>query len=374
MKFLHLSDLHIGRRLYGYSLLDDQRETLMRLVSLADECDAVLLAGDIYDRFSPSAEAVRLASDFLVALGSTGKPIFAVSGNHDSAEQVAYCRGLLESRGVFISPAFDGKLCRHTLRDEHGEIDVILMPFIKPATVRPFCPSVSSYENAASFALGTVPLDPNRRSVLVAHQFVTGAECCESETISIGGLDQLGASLFDGFDYVALGHLHSPQSLKGGRVRYSGSPLKYSLSEAHQRKCATIANLGAKGELSIETREIVPPHQMRLEHSTLAELCAPENYSEDYVYATLTDQSTPLDPIGSLRAVYPNLLGMRLESMEISSDASYTELDSAESKTPLDHFISFYTAQHGGREPDEARIKLMSEIIERAEVRAHETD
>lgn len=374
MRLLHISDLHIGRRLYGYSLLDDQRHTLGELAALARECDAVLIAGDIYDRFTPSAETVRLASDFFVALGGTGKPVFAISGNHDSAEQVAYCRELLASGGVYVAPAFGGALVRHTLRDEYGEVDIVLMPFLKPSTVRPYSADAATCEDAARFVLSTAPLDPTRRSVLVAHQFVTGAEVCESETLSLGGLDRLGASVFDGFDYAALGHLHSPQSLMGGRVRYCGSPLKYSLSEVRQKKSATIVTLREKGSVEIEARPITPLRETRIARGALRELCAPERHSDDYVFAVLTDEAAPLDPIGSLRVNYPNLLGMKLESREYASGEVYAEADEAEGKSPLDHFMDFYAAQHGGREPDEARVKLMKSVLEKAEVSARETD
>lgn len=370
MRFLHISDLHIGRRLYEHSLLQDQRQALMELAGLAGECDAVLIAGDIYDRFTPSAEATRLASDFFVELSRADKPVFMISGNHDSAEQVAYCRELLAGCGVYAAPAFDGSLRVHTLADEHGEVDIVLMPFLKPAMVRHYRADIASCEDAVRFALSTAPTNPSRRRVLVAHQFVTGAQCCDSETLSLGGLQQVSTQAFDGFDYVALGHLHSPQELCGGIVRYCGSPLKYSLSEARQSKSATIATLKRKGELSIETRDITPPRELRVARGELRELCSPALYSEDYVYASLTDTEPPLDPIGALRVNYPNLLGMRLEALEAGEGETLVDIEAAEGKSPLEHFVDFYTAQHGGRAPDEARVRLMRELIDSAEAKA----
>ena len=200
MRFLHLSDLHIGRRLNGFSLLEDQRTVLGQAVKLAEECDAVLLAGDLYDKPQPPAEAIRVVSDFLVALRGLGKPVFAVSGNHDAPEQVAYCHELLGRCGVFLSPAFDGALHGHTLRDAYGEVRVWLMPFLRPSAVRPYFENVRTFEDAVRAALSTVAREPDMRHVLVAHQYVTGAETCDSEILSLGGTDQVGASLFDGFD------------------------------------------------------------------------------------------------------------------------------------------------------------------------------
>ena len=247
MRFLHLSDLHIGRRLSGISLLDDQRAVLAQAVEMAGECDAVLLAGDLYDKPQPPSEAIRAVSDFLVALRKLEKPVFAVSGNHDAPEQVAYCRELLGRCGVFLSPAFDGRLHGHTLRDACGEVRVWLMPFLRPSAVRPYFEDVRTFEDAVRAALSTAVREPGVRHVLVAHQYVTGAATCDSEALSLGGADQVSASLFEGFDYVALGHLHSPQKLCGGRVRYCGSPLKYSLSEERQRKAALLVDLGPEG-------------------------------------------------------------------------------------------------------------------------------
>ena len=208
MRFLHLSDLHVGRRLSGLSLLEDQRVVLGQAVEMAGDCDAVLLAGDLYDKPQPSAEAIRVMSDFLVSLRRLGKPVFAVSGNHDAPEQVAYCRELLGECGVFLSPVFDGALRRHVLRDAYGAVEVYLMPFLRPSAVRPFFGEVRTFEDAVRAALSTVAPASDARRVLVAHQYVRGGVTCDSELLSLGGADEVSAALFDGFDYVALGHLH----------------------------------------------------------------------------------------------------------------------------------------------------------------------
>ena len=367
MRFLHLSDLHIGRRLNGFSLLEDQRAVLEEALAMASECDAVLLAGDLYDKAQPSAEAIRLLSDFLVRLSRMEKLVFAVSGNHDSAEQVAYCRELLGACGVWVSPVFDGTLSCHTLQDEWGEVCMWLMPFLRPASVRPFAPDVKTYEDAVRFALSTADLNDGRRHVLVAHQYVSGAEVCESEMRLIGGIDQVGLGAFDGFDYVALGHLHSPQQLDGGRVCYAGSPMPYSLSEEKQRKAALMITLQQKGSLSVEKHPFHPRHVLRTVTGTLAQVSDPENYSEDYVYAVLTDEGTLMDPLGALRLTYPRLIGMRIQNSRTNEEAAAIENIDAESLSPLEHFSAFYEAQNHQQSLDERRIAMMKKIIEEAE-------
>lgn len=376
MRFLHLSDLHIGRRLSGISLLDDQRAVLAQAVEMAGECDAVLLAGDLYDKPQPPAEAIRVVSDFLVALRRLEKPVFAVSGNHDAPEQVAYCRELLDRCGVFLSPAFDGRLYGHTLRDAHGEVRVWLMPFLRPSAVRPYFEDVCTFEDAVRAALSTAVREPGVRHVLVAHQYVTGAATCDSETLSLGGADQVSASLFEDFDYVALGHLHSPQKLCGGRVRYCGSPLKYSLSEEHQRKAALLVDLGPEGLRGVEERPFVAPHDLRTARGALAQLTAPECASEDYVYAELTDEEALADPIGALRITYPNLIGMRVRNSRTNDGMAQAEaeVEAAERRTPLEHFTAFYEAQNNGVAPDERRLAVMRQVIEEAEAMRHAAD
>ncbi len=373
MRFLHLSDLHIGRRLSGISLLDDQRAVLRQAVEMAAECDAVLLAGDLYDKPQPPAEAIRAVSDFLEALRRQEKPVFAVSGNHDAPEQVAYCRELLGRCGVFLSPAFDGRLHGHTLRDSCGEVRVWLMPFLRPSAVRPYFENVRTFEDAVRAALSTVVREPGMRQVLVAHQFVTGAATCDSEALSLGGADQVSASLFEGFDYVALGHLHSPQRLCGGRVRYCGSPLKYSLSEERQRKAALLVDLGPEGLRGVEERSFTPPHDLRTVRGTLQGLTAPERYSEDYVYAELTDEEALADPIGALRITYPNLIGMRVRNSRTNDGLAQAdaEVEAAERRTPLEHFTAFYEAQNNGVPPGERRLAVMRQVIEEAEAMRH---
>ena len=264
MRFLHLSDLHLGKRVCEFSMLDDQRYILEQILSLLDShpVDAVLLAGDLYDKPVPPAEAVRLLDWFLTQLAARGLPVFAISGNHDSADRVAFGSALLETSRVYVSPVFSGAPQPICLADEHGPVDVYLLPFLKPAMVRHVWPDapIESYNDALACVLRHCTPDPVHRSLLVAHQFVAGAAACESEEPSVGGLDCVDAALFDAFDYVALGHLHSPQKVGRETLRYCGTPLKYSFSEAHQHKSITFVDLGKKGCVDISTAPLTPLH------------------------------------------------------------------------------------------------------------------
>ncbi|MEG0742216.1 MAG: exonuclease SbcCD subunit D [Clostridia bacterium] len=367
MRFLHLSDLHIGRRLSGISLLDDQRVILAQAAELVQSCDAVLLAGDLYDKAQPSAEAVKLVSDFLVTLSRLNKPVFAISGNHDSPEQIAYCHELLGACGVHTSPAFDGQASHHVLCDEHGQVHIWLLPFVKPASVRPFYEGVASYEEALSAIIAHMPLNLAQRNVLIAHQYVSGAETCDSESLMLGGVDCVSADLFNAFDYVALGHLHSPQRLRNGRVCYSGSPLKYSLSEERQKKAALIVTLGEKGSLSVEKHPFAAPHDLRTVRGELREIASMEHCSEDYVYAVLSDEGALIDPLGTLRLCYPNLIGMRIVNSRTNEEMSVTESGAVDAFSPMEHFAAFYAAQNNHQPPDERRVAAMRAIFEEAE-------
>lgn len=374
MRFLHLSDLHIGRRVNGFSMMEDQAYVLDQALQMAQQADAVLLAGDLYDKAQPASEAIRMVGDFLVRLSRLGKPVFGISGNHDSPEQVAYCRELLGECGVWMSQSFDGTLTPHVLEDEWGKVCIWLLPFIRPASVRAYFPQVKTYEDAVRAALKTAEMDPEARHVLVSHQYVSGADVCESEMRLIGGLDQIGLSAFDGFDYVALGHLHSPQQMAQGRVCYAGSPLKYSLSEENQHKSALLVSLGPQGECSVEKLPFAALRDMRTVTGKLAEVAAPENHSDDYVYAVITDEDVLMDPMGALRMTYPRLLGMRIRNSRSNEEAAAVENADAESLTPMQHFEAFYALQNHDTPPDEKRLKIMQQIFEEAEEMRHAPD
>ena len=376
MIFLHVSDLHIGKRLNGKPLMEDQRHILDEILSMAarPEIDAVLIAGDLYDKSQPGGEAVELASGFLTALSRLGKPAFIVSGNHDGAQQVAYCHELLSGADIFVSPSFSGAPRRHVLKDEFGEVHVYLMPFVRPAQVRSAFPEraeeVKSYADALRVAVEAIDLDKNARNVLVAHQFVVGGEMvfADSEEHMVGGVDAVPAEIFSDFDYVALGHLHAPQKAGGERVRYAGSPLKYSLSEEKQKKAALQVRLGEKGSLCVEKLEYHPLRDVKSVRGTLEELLADKVPDKDYAFVTLTDEIPPIDPVGALLQRYPNYVQLRMENSR-SGPQMQIIAERVEEKSILEHFESFFTAQNGGQAPTESQLALMKKIIEEAEVK-----
>lgn len=378
MNFLHVSDLHIGKKLCGKSLAEDQKHILGQILSMAAQSnvDAVLIAGDLYDKSQPGGEAVELADGFLTALSRLGKPAFIVSGNHDSAEQVAYCGGILSAADIHVSPAFSGAPLRHVLRDEWGEVHVYLLPFVRPSQVRRAFPEraaqIRSYADALSVVVDSLELDAAARNVLVAHQFVVGGgdmELTDSEERMVGGVDAVPAEIFSAFDYVALGHLHAPQRAGSERIRYAGSPLKYSLSEERQKKAALRVRLGAKGDaLQIESLPYHPLRDVKSLRGTLSELTAGEGMDMDYVFITLTDELPPLDPVGSLLQSYPNFVQRRMENSR-TGDKTDVIAERVEEKNPLEHFVDFFAAQNNGQMPSEFQMEIMRRIIEEAEVK-----
>lgn len=352
MKFLHLSDLHLGKRVNGCSLLEDQAHILDELLELAREADAVLIAGDIYDKATPPAEAVTLFDRFLTGLAEAGKPVLLISGNHDSAQRLAFGARLLAGERVYIAPVFDGTLEPVLLEDGWGAVAVYLLPFLKPAHVRAACPEaeVSTTQEAIAWVLDRLEWDPSRRNVLVAHQFVAGASQCESEEVSIGGLEQVDVSLFDAFDYVALGHLHTPQSVGRETVRYCGTPLKYSASEAGQSKAGLLVTLEEKGRVTVETRPLHPLRDTVCLRGTYLELTDRQFYRErnlqDYVHITLTDEEDVPQAMGRLRTVYPNLLSLSYDNRRTRNQQTVLPGGEEERRTPLELLERFYETQN----------------------------
>ena len=291
MRLLHLSDLHLGKRLCGVSMLPEQREMLAQILTVieTEAIEVVLIAGDVYDKLLPPAEAVELCDSFLSALAAKRIPVLLISGNHDSAERLAFGARLMDAAGVYLSPVYDGTLRRVTLQDSWGPVEFYLLPFLKPALVRPYHPEVEDYPTAIAAALGDLPVDPNRRNVLLAHQFVTGAAISESEERIVGGLDEIPASLFDGFDYVALGHLHQAQHIGRETARYSGTPLQYAFSEGN--KSLTIVELNAKDDITVRQLPLQPRHPLRTLRGEFHTLLKGEA-TEDFLYIRLTDYAT----------------------------------------------------------------------------------
>ena len=370
MRFLHISDLHIGKRIYGIDLWEDQAHILDQICGMAQEeaCDAVLIAGDLYDRAQPSAQAIAMVDGFLSRLSQMGIPVYLVSGNHDNPAQIAYCAGILARGGIYAARVFDGSLQRFCLRDAYGLVNLYALPFVRPSQVRRFFPEaeIKSFEQAVRCILEAADIPAGERNVLIAHQYVAGARTCESEELSIGGTEQIPAELFEPFSYTALGHLHSPQALLGGRVRYSGSILKYSFDERRQQKGALLVDLGPRGELVVAERPFAPLRDLREVQGTLAELAA-QPYSEDYIQAVIEDPVMPLDAQGTLRINFPNLLYLKLASAQGVPAEGEEAAAFSEAKGPIEHFREFYRAQNPGQDWTEQKQALAMQALREAE-------
>ena len=354
MKLIHLSDLHLGKRVGEVSMLEDQAYILDRVLDIVDGAgpDALLIAGDVYDKSVPSAEAVTLFDDFLCRLARRKLPVLVISGNHDSPERLAFGSRLMEGARVYLSPVYDGNVKPITLTDEHGPVDFWLLPFLKPAHLRRFYPEehIDSYTDAVQTAIAHMNIDPSRRNVLLCHQFVTGAATCESEELIVGGTDNVDAAVFDGFDYVALGHLHGPQNVGSSRIRYCGTPLKYSFSEASQYKSVTVAELGEKGDLTLHTVPLTPRHDMRVIQGTFAQLTAENSDAagerEDYLHIILTDEEDVPESLGRLRLVYPNILKLSYDNTRTRTSQSVDRAQRVAQKSPLELFEELYETQN----------------------------
>lgn len=363
MKFFHISDLHIGKRVNEYSMLDEQRYILNCIIDEAskEKPDAVLVAGDIYDKTTPSSEAVELFDDFLVRLSKLKTKIFIISGNHDSPERIAFAGRLLSKSNVFVSPVYDGSCSKISLSDEFGIVDVFLLPFIKPAMVKRFFEDkeIESYTDAVRTAISRIERDDNHRSVLVAHQFVTGATRSESEEISVGGSDNIDVQVFSGFDYVALGHIHGAQKICTENVRYSGTPLKYSFSEVKHVKAITVVELKEKTNVSISSIPLKPLHDLREVKNSFTEVIKLQ-HSEDYLHITLTDENDIPDALGRLREVFPNIMKLDYDNKR-TREIRKIEAQRAE-KSPLELFSELYEMQNNVKLSDE-QLSLAGKII-----------
>lgn len=357
MRLIHLSDLHLGKKLNEASLIDDQRHILARALEVidAEAPDAVLIAGDVYDKPVPSAEAVGLLDDFLTSLARRNLPVVLISGNHDSAERLAFGRRLLASQSVYLSPAYDAAHAVTQpirLKDSFGTVNLWPLPFLKPAHVRAALPDAAAdtYTAALRSVIAAMPLDPAERNILVCHQFLTGGERTESEDVSVGGLDSVDAAVFSAFDYVALGHLHRAQSMTREVVRYCGSPLKYSFSEARDVKSLTVVELLEKGDVRIRAVPLSPKRELRELRGTYAELTLRANYlgtaTDDYLHITLTDEDDVPDALAKLQTIYPNLLKLDYDNARTRRHQLVDAGESPERRSPLALLTDFYTLQN----------------------------
>lgn len=354
MKFLHLSDLHLGKRVNEFSMLEDQAYILDEIVRTVEEeqPDGVLIAGDVYDKSMPSAEAVQLFDDFLYQLMKKKVQVFVISGNHDSPERVAFGGRLMEKSGVHVSPVYNGTVTCVDLEDEYGTVHVYMLPFLKPSHVRRYFPEaqIESYTDAIRTALEAAKVDAAERNLLMTHQFVTGAARSESEEISVGGSDNVDASVFEDFDYVALGHLHGPQSVERETVRYCGTPLKYSFSEARHVKSVTVVEMLEKGNVVLRTIPLTPKHDLRELKGTYMELTAKSFYegtaTDDYLHITLTDEEDIPDAVSKLRIIYPNLMKMDYDNQRTRNSRQIDGAEKIEQKSPLELFAELYEKQN----------------------------
>lgn len=410
MKFLHISDLHIGKRINEFSMLEDQKYILDKIITIAEreQAEGVLLAGDIYDKTVPSAEAVQVFDRFLMGLAKRKIKVFAVSGNHDSPERIAFGAELMKGKGVYLSPVYDGRVAKVALEDTYGKLYVHLLPFVKPATVRHGLevqqtlqqersngaepslqrersngaePSVppeggsaaepsklpESYNEAVRAVVERMEVDADQRNILVAHQFVTGASRCESEETAVGGLDNVDADLFDAFDYVALGHIHSPQHVGRDTLRYCGTPLKYSFSEAEQEKSVTVVELREKGQVELRQIPLTPLRDMRRIRGTYMEVMDRNFYQgtnrEDYVQITLTDEEDVPDGLQRLRKVYPNLMRLVYDNARTRQSREVGAAEELERKSELELFSDFYVLQNN-QTMSAKQMELVRQLIQ----------
>ena len=369
MKFIHLSDLHLGKRLNDFSLIEDQKYILEEIIGIITEeaPDGILIAGDVYDKSVPTAEAIRLFDGFLTALAEKGVPVFIISGNHDSVERISFGARLMDASGIHIAGVYEGEVKPCILHDSEGEVRIYMLPFFKPQIARRFHgDEAESYTDAMRLSIDAMGIDTSVRNILIAHQLVTGSDRSDSEEVSVGGTDDVALSVFDDFDYVALGHLHRPQNCTTERVRYCGTPLKYSFSEARDQKSITVVELPKKGSLSIQTIPLKPLRDMVEIKGKYDDIMQKSFYEgttlrDDYVHITLTDEEDIPDAIGRVRVVYRNVMKLDYDNIRTRS-LGEVEIP-VDNRSPLDLFADFYRMQNNKSMSDE-QAELIGKIIE----------
>lgn len=380
MKLMHLADLHIGKRVNGFSMLEDQQYILDRILSIIDDekPQALLIAGDVYDKPVPPSEAVSQMDTFLTEVSARGVSVYMISGNHDSAERISFGHRLMERSGIHISPVYDGVIRTCSAEDEWGKINFHLIPYLRPSVVRNYHPDaeIENYTDAMQYIVNSLNLNTEERNVVLAHQFVTGGgqlpETCDSEQLSVGGLDRVDADIFRDFDYVALGHLHGPQRIGRDTIRYSGSPLKYSFSELYQKKSVTVVEIQRKGESEIRQIPLKPLREMKELRGTFREILQKGEMAgmaeADYYHIILTDENDVVDALPQLREYYPNTMLLDYDNTRTRSQRQVEHPADAEEKTPEELFALLYEQQNGqemNREQQELLHRLVWEIWER---------
>lgn len=373
---MHLADLHLGKNILEQSMIEDQRYILEMIIDIVRDrdIDLVLIAGDVYDKGIPSIEAINLFSLFLTRLYKLGIKVFVISGNHDSKDRLSFGNELFVDNGIYIEGVFNGNLRCEVVEDEYGKLNIYMLPFVKPADVRGYYPDyeISSYDDAVRCIIENTKIDTNERNIILVHQFVTASgvelERSDSESISLGGIDNIDVSIFDKFDYVAMGHIHGSQKLIRDTVRYAGSPLKYSFSEVKQRKSVPIIEFKTKDDIKLDLIELKPMRDMRIIKGPIDKLLDKEIYSlgnrDDYINAIITDDDYVVDAIGKLRKVYKNVLKIDYSNnrTEFLNKDDFRVSGDVKLKSPLELFGDFYRLQNNIK-IDEEREDIVSEII-----------
>lgn len=373
MKLLHLSDLHLGKRLNEFSLIEDQRYILKQTLDILDKehPNGLIIAGDVYDKSMPSEEAVHLMNWFLSELVKRQLKTFIISGNHDSAERLSFGNEILKNSDVYISPVYQGETSCLSFEDEYGPVHIHLLPFIKPTHVKRHFPQekIETYTDAVSIVVKNMNINVKERNILVTHQFVTGASAAGSEELFIGGSESVDASCFDAFDYVALGHIHGPQKVIKETIRYCGTLLQYSFSEVNHQKSITLVELREKGNVQIRTIPVIPLRQLRIIKGSYDELCLKSNYentnTEDYVQVVLTDEEDIIDAVSRLRTIYPNIMQLKYDNTRTRQNMELEAVDIMKTTNPLELFNEFYELQNNqpmSNEQSEYMTELIHEI------------
>lgn len=377
MKFIHLSDLHIGKRVYEFSMIEDQKYILEQIIKIIEKekPDGVIVAGDLYDKPIPPAEAVSVLDDFFTKLADRNCKLFVISGNHDSPERIAFGAKLMNDKGVYVSPVYGKQIEPIVMEDSFGEICIYLLPFLKPAIVRRFYEEeeINSYQDTLRVVISHMEVSEEKRNLLVAHQFVTGAMRCESEEITVGGLDQVDVSLFEAFDYVALGHIHSPQHVGREEVRYCGTPLKYSFSETEQKKSVTVVEMKEKGNVTIRTIPLNPLRDFHVLRGTYEEVTNRSFYQDlnmqDYMQIILTDEEDIMDGLQKLRIIYPNLMCLEYDNKRTRKNHFIEGIENVEKKSEIELFEEFFALQNNQEMTEKQKIflkKIMEDVKDKS--------
>lgn len=372
MKIMHLSDLHIGKKVNEYSMLQDQIYILKEILRIIDneKVETVIIAGDVYDRSLPPNEALELFDEFLYQLSSRNLNVFVISGNHDSPERISYGGRMMTENKIFLSPVYDGNVKPISLNDDYGEVNFYLLPFIRPADIRRYFPdeNIENYTDAVKVAIDNMNVDFSERNILITHQFVTGAELSESEDIIVGGTDNVSGEVFDGFDYVALGHIHREQTVGKDNIRYCGTPLKYSFSEAKHIKSVTILDFKDKENIEYSKIPLTPLRDMREIRGTYDELTLKSNYEntnvDDYLHITLTDEEDIPDAIGKLRSIYPNIMKLDYDNLRTRGSGTVDAIENIESKSPFELFADLFKQQNN-QDMSEEQEEIMRNLIDK---------